>query len=434
MSLSLRTKTIAILIGALIGLAAVLSLATTITFALLKERLVDDAVRLAREQVGQLGDDVRRMIADAGALTPDDIRDLASMNEQFEIVMRHNHRIVSIVLIDENKNVVVQTGAGSGADVEVTRRSVDPTVTAPIIVGDRKIGDLRVMLSQSQVLRDIQSTSRAINWAILIFLVSMAVVLVVVFLLIWRMFLRHVDAVRRNDESERMAYVGTLAAGLAHEIRNPLNAMGIKLQVMEEDIADPRPESVGRVRDVSNTIRSQIEQLNATVGHFLAFALPRNRETMTFDLRELIREARDLLQPEVESRGAEWIEHAPEPVMLRGEPSAFHEVVVNIALNALSAMNDIEGQRIVSTTLSSCDGQARLEIADTGPGVAPDDMKRIFEVFYTTREEGSGFGLAIARRIVEDHGGRIEVSNRPEGGACFTITAPLADSTPSPDL
>jgi signal transduction histidine kinase len=203
--------------------------------------------------------------------------------------------------------------------------------------------------------------------------------------------------------------------------------MGLNLQIIEEDLEDPRPDSAARIGPIARMLRGQIEQLETTLSDFLSFALPGGRRSREFDLCALLKEAHDLLAPEIDRRGVEWREESPPSLRLHGEPAAIHEVIVNLVLNALHAMERIRGERTLSVSLKEEADQAALTIEDTGPGIEPADLKRIFEVFYSTKEGGAGFGLAIARRVIEDHGGTIEVANRPEGGAMFIMRLPLAN-------
>jgi signal transduction histidine kinase len=424
MKLSLRTKTIIVWLCTLLALALGLSAITVLTLSLLKARLVESAVDLAQEQVEALRDDVRDILAKEGAATSQQIKNSIEARKRTEVFLKDHGQITSVIILDDHGDKVFQYGPGPAPEIEIKRVKVPGEITKPIMIGDRKIGDLTAMLSESKVLRGIQTTSSQMMWAMSTFLVAMIVILAAVFLLLWRMFLRHIDLLSSQDQMERMAYVGTLASGLAHEIRNPLNAMGLNLQIVEEDLADPRPESAGRTRSIARTLHAQIDQLNTTLGNFLSFAIPRGREAKEFDLCELLHSVNELLLPEIESRGVEWIEEAPETVMLRGEPAMFQEVIVNIVLNALHAMETIQGPRRLIVTLKVDGKCAALEIADTGPGIAPQDLGKIFEAFYSTRDGGSGFGLAIASRIVHDHGGTLVARNRSEGGAAFLITVP----------
>lgn len=426
MSLSLRAKTMLIAVGALLMAVLGLSLIMAAALAALKNRLVADAVRLAEEQVELLRDDVRDILT---RQTDKDAR-TRSLGERFRIFLRDHNEIVGVIIIDESGHEIVQRGHSPLPDIEIRREPIPDEILKPIEIGERRMGDLRATLSHSRILRRIENNSRMITTYLVIFLGAMVLVLAVLFFLLWRIFRRHIELTRRQEQIDRMTYVGTLASGLAHEIRNPLNAIGLNLQIIGEDVDDPQPGSQERIRSLSSLLRSQVDQLNTTLTRFLTFALPRGPKAEPFDLRALVREARELLEPEFQSREVQGEEDMPRPVWVRGEPAAFHEVVVNILLNALKAMEEQPGERRLRVALDIDEDGGFLTIDDTGPGIPPAELRKIFEVFYTTRDGGSGFGLAIARRIVEDHGGVISAENLPRGGARFTIRIPGAATTP----
>ncbi len=434
MTLSLRTKTIIVSLGALIVLALGVSVASVVILNVMKERLVADAINLAEEMVTMFRKDMEERLELEGVVRIDEARRIESVRDRLEgFELGSDLHILHMRVLDlEGRSVIEHEGAlgrlGKEAD---TLADSSRKIKQPIIVGDRPLGDLEVMLLQSDVLGDIQRTSGYMRIQMAVFLAVMSLILAAVSFLLWRMFIRHLDIVQRQDQMERMAYVGTLASGLAHEIRNPLNAMGLKIQVLEEDIADPQPGSEPRVIAAAGTLRNQIAQLNAVLGNFLSFAAPKpDRQSHVFDLCALIRESHDLLSPEIERRQVRFVFDGPENVSVRGEPAAMQEVFVNLFLNALQAMDDVTGEKILDVRVESDAAGIRVEVTDTGKGVSASDRDRIFDVFYSTRDGGSGFGLAIARRIVKDHGGTIRILSRPERGACFRVELPAM----SPDV
>ena len=426
MRLSLRTKTIIISLCALIVLALALSVTSMVILHIMKERLVADAVNLAREQVQYLKIDIQKMLEDAGVESVKDLRELGALRQRLEGFERDNElTFLNITISGPDGDILIRHEGGDEVTLDL-RPSPDRSdvISEPLIVRDRPLGNLDVMLSHSRVMLDIQRSNRFMRAQMIAFLIGMSLILTAMTFLLWRMFRRHLEVIQRQDRMERMAYVGTLASGLAHEIRNPLNAMGLKLQVLEEDVSDPEPDSLERIRSAAGTIRHQVAQLNKTVGNFLSFALPQQRAQEDFDVSALIHETRELLAPEFERRQVAWNAQIPLTLTAHGEPAAFQEVLINLFLNALQAMERAPAPRRLTVCAEAQFDKIMLEVADTGPGIARADLKRIFDVFYSTREGGSGFGLAIARRIVQDHGGEIEADNRLEGGAVFRIVLP----------
>lgn len=423
MKLSLRAKTLLIWLCILLCLALGLSLLTVFSLAVLRDRLVAHSVQLAEEQIESLRDDLVQLAIEKGASSVEELKNMPAVRQRIEIIDRTSKEIDLVVVIDP-EGVEVTHSHDSPLDYRIETENLTPSVSRPLVVNDRLIGEVRANLSHSRVFREIRSTSWFMTLVMVVFLLTMVGILMLLFFLFWRIVRRHIDSLRRQESMERMAYVGTLASGLAHEIRNPLNAMGIKLQLLEEESLDERPGARERVAPMARSLRGQIDRLNGTLEHFLTFALPHRRNRTDFDLCGLIREVHDLLRPEFAERGVEWRDEMPEALIFHGEQAAFHEVAVNIMLNALQALERVDERRRLTVSADERGDAIRLEFADTGPGVADKDLRRIFDVFYSTREGGSGFGLAIAQRIVEDHDGSIEARNRPEGGASFVIRLP----------
>ncbi|MCX7044031.1 MAG: ATP-binding protein [Candidatus Sumerlaeota bacterium] len=425
MPLSLKTKTIIIWLAMLLALASGLTLLTVLMLSFMRDRLVKDAVRLAEEQVNNLQADVVSYIKQSGAVNSKEIQNLPSVTQRIDVFHRDLGKILSVKLLNNEGEIIFEPTSNSlNYNVE-TIKDATPIVR-PIIIGEHKIGDLKVMLSNSKVLRDIQSTSWFMSLQMIAFLSAMTLILAALTVLLWRMFRRHLNLVQRQNQIEHMAYVGTLASGLAHEIRNPLNAMNLNLQIVEEDLNDPNPESPARIKTASGALRNQIKQLNITLSNFLSFALPRGRARAEFDLVALIREVQGLLQPEIERHGVRWVDDLPAALALHGEPAAYQEVLVNLILNGLQAMErglDSRDRKLFITARAE-GGMIRLEIADSGPGISAEDIEHIFDVFFSTREGGAGLGLAIVKRIIEDHGGTIRAGNHEDGGACFVIIVP----------
>jgi signal transduction histidine kinase len=223
---------------------------------------------------------------------------------------------------------------------------------------------------------------------------------------------------REMLRTEQLSAVGQLAAGVAHEVRNPL--AGIKLLV--ESALHSKNTRPLNLEDLA-VIHQQVERLEHTVQGFLDFAKPSAPHCCRHDLREIITEAGNLIRSRAHQCGVQTVFAFPDqPVEVFVDRGQISTVLVNLFLNALDAMPN-GGQLEVRLTIEP-DGSPRVRISDTGSGISPEILPRLFTPFATTRPTGTGLGLSISRRIVEDHGGRIEAANRPEGGAAFTIRLP----------
>lgn len=219
--------------------------------------------------------------------------------------------------------------------------------------------------------------------------------------------------------AERLSALGELSAGLAHEIRNPLGAIRGTAEILQDGI-DP----ADRRYEFSRILVREVDRLNRVVEDFLRFARPAPVERGRCDVNAALREVLELSRPQADRNGVRVELRAGELPPLAGDRGQLRQVFLNLVLNALQAM---PGGGSLTVTTESVDGQARLRFADTGQGIAPENLERIFNPFFTTRREGTGLGLAITQRIVQGHGGRIEVQSRAGEGTTFTVILPLAE-------
>ncbi len=230
---------------------------------------------------------------------------------------------------------------------------------------------------------------------------------------------------RRMLRSERLAAVGTLAAGLAHEVRNPLNSASLQLTLLERRLN--RGDEPATVLPIAHIIKSEIDRLDRLVREFLAFAQPRPLEPRPVDVRELLSGVTGLITPEAEAvHVAIAVDVAPGTSAVNGEAERLRQVLLNLTRNAIEAMSDKGGQlRLVARNAG---GEVEIAVEDDGPGFGED--LPVFDAFFTTKSHGTGLGLAIVHRIVTDHGGTIRVESRPSR-TCFTLSLPAASSLPA---
>jgi len=224
------------------------------------------------------------------------------------------------------------------------------------------------------------------------------------------------DGVRRAD---RLAALGTLTAGMAHEIRNPLGAIGGAAEILETDYPDGHPR-----REFVDILRREIARLNAIVGKYLDYARPQAPELRPVDLNGSVRAALDLV-----GKSALGASIALDPRLaeglsaVRADAGQIHQVLVNLLLNAVQAMP--EGGTVEIATWGEAGG-AVVEVRDHGAGLPEIPVERLFEPFFTTKAAGTGLGLHVCRRIAELHGGRLDAVNAAGGGAAFRLALPAA--------
>jgi signal transduction histidine kinase/DNA-binding response OmpR family regulator len=228
------------------------------------------------------------------------------------------------------------------------------------------------------------------------------------------------EMLRRMMRSERLAAVGTMAAGLAHEVRNPLNSASLQLTLLERRLG--RGEGAPEVLPIAHIIKSEIERLDRLVRDFLAFSQPRPLEAGAVEVATLLEGVAQLIQPVAESAGVTLATDVEVGVpAIAGDAERLRQVLLNLTRNSLEALQDRGGHLTLHGR--SEEGSIEIDVVDDGPGFSED--LPVFDAFFTTKEQGTGLGLPLVHRIVTDHGGSVRVQSRP-GRTCFTLRLPAA--------
>jgi two-component system sensor histidine kinase HydH len=218
--------------------------------------------------------------------------------------------------------------------------------------------------------------------------------------------------------AEHLAALGKLLAGVAHEVRNPLAAIRSTAQLYQR-LPSRDPSSL-------DPILHSVDRLNVLVSRLLFFVRTGHEERRSVDVNAVVQETLALLRAQADSQHVVLqTEPASDLPSLFGSAPALQQVVLNLASNALQAMPN-GGTLLCRTRSLSGPPRIELSIADTGPGIAAEELPHLFEPFHTTRPEGTGLGLALCREIVQQHGGRIELDRQEDWGAVFRVTLPLS--------
>ena len=235
--------------------------------------------------------------------------------------------------------------------------------------------------------------------------------------------LRDVESIERIGDhlqvSERLAALGRVTAGVAHEVKNPLNSMRLWLEVLKANMPiEPEPQQAVKMLD------SEIDRLDRAVKTFLNFTKPLEMKLEETDLRILLDEVLDAARPSITKAGlrltADWPREFPTVLVDR---QIIHQALLNLLLNACE-FTDPGGQ--ITIHLRRNGEFASISVADTGRGIPPADQQKIFQLFFTTRPGGSGIGLANTFRFVQLHNGRIDFESEAGRGTTFRMDLPLA--------
>ncbi len=227
---------------------------------------------------------------------------------------------------------------------------------------------------------------------------------------------------RKAMRTERLAAVGELAAGVAHELRNPLTSVKLLIQT-----AARRQDGAALQDKQLQVARQEITRMENTIQGLLDFARPPQLHSVVHDLRQTVRRALNLVAGRARQQQVQIAEEFPEtPAVVDGDPEQLHQVFVNLSLNGIEAMLEGGQLRVIVSADGNAAGMYEVVFQDTGPGIRQEILGRIFQPFVTTKEHGTGLGLAISRRIVEQHGGTLNAANRQQGGAAFTVALPLS--------
>ncbi len=341
-------------------------------------------------------------------------------------IMEHEFETAYMILTDQAGRVLGQTGEPPENSMKhfkvksgATTRKLEKKdmhlleIAAPLHIDNEIVGMIRLGLSDDASSRILKKNRQSI----FIYMGFVAVIAFLSILFLYRNQGRYIDKIRnmerRVQQTERLSAMGRLAAGVAHEIRNPLNAVSIAIQRIQKDAP----------HKLTGVIRDEIRRLNQIVEEFLSISKTGNLVLRQHDIRPLLEQIVLLMGEEAESRGirvqTEWQDR---PFIISADQDKMKQAFINIIKNAVES---IPGHGTVSIAIKQQDRKRiSITVTDTGNGIGHDEINRIFDLDYTTKERGVGLGLPLTHEIIKGHGGEIFVRSRPGGGTVFEIILP----------
>jgi signal transduction histidine kinase len=220
----------------------------------------------------------------------------------------------------------------------------------------------------------------------------------------------------RLAAAERRASLGHLASGIAHEIRNPLNTIGLAVEYLRRRFRPEEPAARDEFEATAKSLRDEIARLNDLITNFLTFGKPLRLSPSTVEIRGLIQELADGLRPEASTRGVSIDVGPGGAAEILADPGLLKSAFLNVALNAIQMM--APGGHL-EISVQDSPASVRVRFDDTGPGISTENLPKVFEPYFSTRDAGVGLGLALTRKIAREHGGELTATNRSGGGSRF---------------
>lgn len=300
---------------------------------------------------------------------------------------------------------------------EVTREE-KYTLDAPI----GEVGFVRIGVSEAElgkriaVLRGYLLRQTGLIGGVTLAIMALA------YFIIWRLWTHGRRLEVKAVEAERLAYIGTLASGLAHEIRNPLNSLNLNMQMLEEET---QPSVGGSTRKLLSITRSEIGRLERLVTDFLQYAKPRALDLEEVPASALLQNCRDLLEREAYVEGVELVvEDRSAGARVAADTEQMSQLLLNLVRNGLAATKGCGREPEVRLIARREHGRVLLEVLDNGTGIPAGELQRIFEIFYSSKRGGTGLGLAVVERIASAHGAEVSVQSTPDVGTRFQVALP----------
>jgi len=228
-------------------------------------------------------------------------------------------------------------------------------------------------------------------------------------------------------QAEQSAVVGRLASAIAHEVRNPLNYINLTLDHLRTAFAPEDKNKRATFEGLALQLKAEVARINTRISEFLNYSRPSTLELHRLDLGAVVQDALRMVEVNAAESNVETrVDQVGDVPLVLGDAEALRSVFTNLIINGMQAIDGAGGSLTITISRTDSGHSARIEVTDTGRGIAPDDINKVFEPYFSTKETGTGLGLAIVKKALDDHGGSISVKSKQHAGTTFTIILPGA--------
>jgi signal transduction histidine kinase len=419
------------------GLFAFLVLAIILVFGhfiaqSLSRRYLEDLFETGREEA-------QRMAEELGQLEPEELEVFQKRQERLTRTLegRPQRIVIDRILVTDNQGNVVYDSTFRATedipeelitDLEMDRAISDEHFTetqdsykieAPI--GD--VGNVVLSINRARIRERVGLLRNELLTQIVTVAILTLTIVVMAFVLVWFLIQRTRRLEAKTREAEEFAALGTLAANLAHEIRNPLNSINLNLELLEEDFEASDADVTGSLEST----RREVGRLARLVSDFLAYAKPSEPVFEEVSVAAVLSDVREFLAAEAASCGVHLRLDSDSAVgTVPGDEGQLRQILLNLVLNAVQAVSGLEPERRVVELAAEKESETvALVVRDRGDGVPEEELSRVRRAFYTRRRGGTGLGLAIAERFAESQGGRVELRNLDPVGFEARVVLPI---------
>jgi signal transduction histidine kinase len=339
------------------------------------------------------------------------------MNADGEVVFESMFRSTERLPGDTVPNVELGEALG---DQEIIETQDTFKISVPL----GEVGEVVVSVGKARIAERLEGLRSELLTQTITTAALTVTTLALAFILVWHLIQRTRRLEKQALEAEEFAALGTLAANLAHEIRNPLNSINLNLELLEEDLDGDSQNVTGSLMST----RKEVGRLARLVSDFLAYARPSEPQFDEIQVKPLLEDVRDFLRAEANSLGVHLrlARDVPDET-LSSDESQLRQILLNLVLNAVQAVSTLAAERrVVELSARADDDRVALVVRDRGDGIPAEDLDQVRRAFYTRRRGGTGLGLAIAERFAERQGGSIELENLEPVGFEARVVLPMS--------